>query len=324
MNEDGTLKKEHELPMKFSMMLPAFRGIPAVRDVEGLSNPRGFVLTDKHQRNPKYPEIFGIGVCIGICIGVLVRIGILGRSRVSVGIGRAIALVVVLQRVPKLVGRLLRLPVALFRPFLALLRALLTLLLLPLFRLRRAHQESTRGGGGGSGTEGGGGGGVGSAEGGPVAVEGPLEGAGSAVPEQSLEGILAEVFAEEAAAEADLWIGAAAWAEDAALEEDQMPVTEGAQGEGEDVAAEAVAQAGSWEAVEAGPLAGEDTQDQVEEVDEVVQVEREAEVARASKPEAAEEQLMVADARIYEVIETVSGLSLEDVIGQGTVEAALA
>lgn len=66
MNEDGTLKKEHELPMKFSMMLPAFRGIPAVRDVEGLSNPRGFILTDKHQRNPKYPEIFGIGVCIAI------------------------------------------------------------------------------------------------------------------------------------------------------------------------------------------------------------------------------------------------------------------
>ena len=175
-----------------------------------------------------------------------------------------------------------------------------------------------------NGTDGGEASAVASAEEGPVPVEVPLEVSVSAVPEQSLEDILAEVFAEEAAAEADLWIGAAAWAEDAALEEDQMPVTEGAQGEGEDVAAEAVAQAGSWEAVEAGPLAGEDTQDQVEEVDEVVQVEREAEVARASKPEAAEEQLMVADARIYEVIETVSGLSLEDVIGQGTVEAALA
>ena len=65
-NEDGTTKQIHELPMKYSMMLPPFRGVPAVRDIEGLVNPRGFVLTDKHQRNPKYPEIFGLGVCIAI------------------------------------------------------------------------------------------------------------------------------------------------------------------------------------------------------------------------------------------------------------------
>jgi sulfide:quinone oxidoreductase len=48
------------------MMLPAFRGIPAVRDIEGLVNPRGFIVVDKHQRNPKYPNIFGVGVCIAI------------------------------------------------------------------------------------------------------------------------------------------------------------------------------------------------------------------------------------------------------------------
>ena len=65
-NEDGSTKQIHELPMKFSMMLPPFRGVPAVRDIEGLVNPRGFVLTDKHQRNPKYPEIMGLGVCIAI------------------------------------------------------------------------------------------------------------------------------------------------------------------------------------------------------------------------------------------------------------------
>jgi sulfide:quinone oxidoreductase len=65
-NEDGSTKQIHELPMKFSMMLPPFRGVPAVRDIEGLVNPRGFVITDKHQRNPKYPEIMGLGVCIAI------------------------------------------------------------------------------------------------------------------------------------------------------------------------------------------------------------------------------------------------------------------
>ena len=66
LNEDGTVKIEHDLPMRFSMMLPAFRGVAAVRDIEGLVNPKGFIITDKHQRNPKYPDIFGIGVCIAI------------------------------------------------------------------------------------------------------------------------------------------------------------------------------------------------------------------------------------------------------------------
>jgi sulfide:quinone oxidoreductase len=65
-NEDGSVKQVNELPMKYSMMLPAFRGVKAVHGIEGLTNPRGFILTDKHQRNPKYPEIFGLGVCIAI------------------------------------------------------------------------------------------------------------------------------------------------------------------------------------------------------------------------------------------------------------------
>ena len=65
-NEDGSVKQVHELPMKYAMMLPAFRGVKAVYGIDGLTNPRGFILTDKHQRNPKYPEIFGLGVCIAI------------------------------------------------------------------------------------------------------------------------------------------------------------------------------------------------------------------------------------------------------------------
>jgi sulfide:quinone oxidoreductase len=65
-DEDGEPKKAHDLPFKFSMMLPAFRGIAAVRDIEGLVNPRGFILVDKHQRNPKFPNVFGVGVCIAI------------------------------------------------------------------------------------------------------------------------------------------------------------------------------------------------------------------------------------------------------------------
>lgn len=65
-DDSGAEKTRHELPFKHSMMLPAFRGIPAVRDIEGLVNPRGFIVVDEHQQNPTYPNIFSVGVCIAI------------------------------------------------------------------------------------------------------------------------------------------------------------------------------------------------------------------------------------------------------------------
>ena len=65
-DDDGKPKKTHELPSKFTMFIPAFRGIAALRGIEGLANPRGFIIVDKHHRNPKYPNVFGVGVCIAI------------------------------------------------------------------------------------------------------------------------------------------------------------------------------------------------------------------------------------------------------------------
>jgi sulfide:quinone oxidoreductase len=64
--DEGAVRATHEIPQKFTMMLPAFRGVSAVRGIEGLTNPRGFIAVDKHQRNPAFPEIFGIGVCVAI------------------------------------------------------------------------------------------------------------------------------------------------------------------------------------------------------------------------------------------------------------------
>ena len=65
-DEAGQPKKEHELPFHLSMMLPAFRGVDAVAAVEGLCNPRGFVLIDEFQRSRKYPNIHSAGVCVAI------------------------------------------------------------------------------------------------------------------------------------------------------------------------------------------------------------------------------------------------------------------
>ncbi|MDP2786315.1 MAG: FAD/NAD(P)-binding oxidoreductase [Sulfurimicrobium sp.] len=62
----GNVKKEHELPFKYGMMLPAFKGVDAVFGIEGLTNPRGFILIDPYQRNPKFNNIYSVGVCVAI------------------------------------------------------------------------------------------------------------------------------------------------------------------------------------------------------------------------------------------------------------------
>ena len=65
-DENGQEKKKHELPFKHSMMLPAFTGVDAVKGIDGLVNPRGFILVNEYQHNPKYSNIYAIGVCIAI------------------------------------------------------------------------------------------------------------------------------------------------------------------------------------------------------------------------------------------------------------------
>jgi sulfide:quinone oxidoreductase len=65
-DDAGQPKKEHELPFHYSMMLPAFKGVDAVFGIEGLTNPRGFILIDPYQRNPKFPNIYAVGVCVAI------------------------------------------------------------------------------------------------------------------------------------------------------------------------------------------------------------------------------------------------------------------
>ncbi|NND43991.1 MAG: NAD(P)/FAD-dependent oxidoreductase, partial [Xanthomonadales bacterium] len=65
-DEDGKDKKSVDLPFSHSMILPAFKGVDAVIDIEGLTNPRGFILADEFQRNPAYPNIYSIGVCVAI------------------------------------------------------------------------------------------------------------------------------------------------------------------------------------------------------------------------------------------------------------------
>ena len=67
LDDKGEVHKTHELDFKYSMMLPAFKGVDAVNAVgEDLVNPRGFVKVNDFQQNPKWKNIYGIGVGIAI------------------------------------------------------------------------------------------------------------------------------------------------------------------------------------------------------------------------------------------------------------------
>jgi len=66
LDDNGEVAKSHEVDFDFAMMLPAFKGVDAVSNVDGLCNPRGFVMVDDYQRNQKHPNIYSAGVCIAI------------------------------------------------------------------------------------------------------------------------------------------------------------------------------------------------------------------------------------------------------------------
>ena len=65
-DERGVATREHQLPSRYTMFIPAFKGIEPVAAVKELCNPRGFVVIDEYQRNPKYRNIYSAGVCVAI------------------------------------------------------------------------------------------------------------------------------------------------------------------------------------------------------------------------------------------------------------------
>jgi sulfide:quinone oxidoreductase len=55
-----------EIPFRYSMFIPPFAGVDAVASTAGLCNPKGFVNIDPYQANPKYKNIYAVGVCVAI------------------------------------------------------------------------------------------------------------------------------------------------------------------------------------------------------------------------------------------------------------------
>jgi sulfide:quinone oxidoreductase len=59
--EDGRV-----LPFAYSMIVPPFAGVDAVRESEGLANPVGFVPIDDRFRHPDQPDVYAAGVATAI------------------------------------------------------------------------------------------------------------------------------------------------------------------------------------------------------------------------------------------------------------------
>ncbi|MCB2426341.1 NAD(P)/FAD-dependent oxidoreductase [Methylophaga pinxianii] len=66
-NDNAETIKTHQLAFDYSMLIPAFKGVECVASLgDDLVNPRGFLKIDEFQRNPAYPNIYGVGVCVAI------------------------------------------------------------------------------------------------------------------------------------------------------------------------------------------------------------------------------------------------------------------
>ncbi|MBJ7328377.1 MAG: FAD-dependent oxidoreductase [Solirubrobacteraceae bacterium] len=65
---DGEIELEggRVLPFAYSMIVPPFAGVDAVKDSEGLANPMGFVPIDDRYRHPDLPNVYAAGVATAI------------------------------------------------------------------------------------------------------------------------------------------------------------------------------------------------------------------------------------------------------------------
>lgn len=60
----GKPKNDHVLAFKYSILLPACKSIDALAGIDGLVNRCGFILIDEFLRNPKFGNIYAVGVSV--------------------------------------------------------------------------------------------------------------------------------------------------------------------------------------------------------------------------------------------------------------------
>jgi sulfide:quinone oxidoreductase len=88
-----SLADGRQLPFKYSMILPSFRGVKFLRKVPGLTNEKGFVPVLPSQRHPDYPSIYALGVSVDLKQPdqTLVPIGLPKSGQMTEAMGTAVA-----------------------------------------------------------------------------------------------------------------------------------------------------------------------------------------------------------------------------------------
>ncbi len=92
---DGEIELEggRVLPFAYSMIVPPFTGVDAVRESEGLSNPMGFVPIDDRFRHPEHPDVYSAGVATAIAPPEATQVpaGVPKTGQMSETMGRVVA-----------------------------------------------------------------------------------------------------------------------------------------------------------------------------------------------------------------------------------------
>lgn len=56
----------HEIASEFTMLIPRFLGVDAVRNTPGLANEAGFIEADARYQHPDYPEVYAAGIAVHV------------------------------------------------------------------------------------------------------------------------------------------------------------------------------------------------------------------------------------------------------------------
>ncbi|KAL3942408.1 MAG: hypothetical protein SGBAC_003402 [Bacillariaceae sp.] len=62
--ESDGVKHTKTIPSKFNMLIPQFKGMEVWSRVPSLTDKHGMILINEHQQSLKYPNIFGVGICV--------------------------------------------------------------------------------------------------------------------------------------------------------------------------------------------------------------------------------------------------------------------
>jgi sulfide:quinone oxidoreductase len=60
------LDNGRRIPFRYAMFAPRFLGVDAVRALEDITTPAGFVRVDGQYRTEKYPEVYAAGVAVAV------------------------------------------------------------------------------------------------------------------------------------------------------------------------------------------------------------------------------------------------------------------